>query len=206
MIAAAIAVMRTAPAAMSLASRTRGWKAGDAASARNSKAVLTVSAVQTIEIARIIQHQSRGEIRRRNAAATTITVAPAWIQALCWQRSIRQMPAIAWRKLRSRPVNWNGFSDMRSVISDFRPSLRFIGITLTDFFVTKKVCEHCSSLSTIRRKIAVFGQLNLIPEYEAYHETGLLWCITCHGPGLSRRSFARHHDGRRRRCARLPAR
>src|SRR5438552_10013976 len=72
---AAIAVTSTAPAATSLASRMIGWKLGVAASAKNSKAVFSASAVQTIAIASTIQHHSDRESWKKNPSAIAATVA-----------------------------------------------------------------------------------------------------------------------------------
>src|SRR5215472_5283111 len=50
-------------------------------------------------IARTIQHHSARPRPKKIPAATTSTVAPAWIQALGCERSITQMPRNAQRKL-----------------------------------------------------------------------------------------------------------
>src|SRR5262249_11796456 len=71
---------------------------------RNSNAVFRASAVQTLTVARIIQHHSGFVSRQKRPVAITITVAAAWIQALCWDEIITQMPVKAHLMLLIRPV------------------------------------------------------------------------------------------------------
>jgi len=66
-----IAEISTAPAATSFDFRTSGWNSGEATSARNSKAVLSASAVHTATMASTIQHQSGLEKPNRNPEAQT---------------------------------------------------------------------------------------------------------------------------------------
>lgn len=72
-IASPVAI-RTAPAATSFACPSMGWNDGDATSVRNSKAVLSASAVQTDTMARTNQHHSDHDSSTNNPAPTTTRV------------------------------------------------------------------------------------------------------------------------------------
>src|SRR5687768_4862561 len=118
------AVMSTAPAATSLALAASGWKAGEATSVRNSKAVLSASAVQTAMTARMTQHHSSRPSRKWSPAVSTAAVAAACTHALCCEATITRTPLSAQRTLRIRPVNVkpeSSFIEPPQSLCDARP-------------------------------------------------------------------------------------
>lgn len=78
-----MAAAKTAPAATSFAYPIFSFGSKVMASANRSMAVFSASASQTSAIARMIHRHSSLDRRKKIAAPSTATVAPAWIQPLC---------------------------------------------------------------------------------------------------------------------------
>jgi hypothetical protein len=104
MTAAPAAVRSTAAAAISLALAISGFWSGETTSAKNSRAVLNASAVQTAHIAATTQSHSKRDRWHRDPARITATVARACSHMFgCVQNNVVR-PRNACRKLAARTL------------------------------------------------------------------------------------------------------